>query len=312
MRWTSYAPGSLMLFGEHAVLHSKPAIAASVNHWLSIDWQLTDQSVIHIHSQLGEHRTTWQTLDEHPNMRFVISLLRIAKSHYPNLSQHGLSLHIKSHINTTQGLGSSSAVIAAMLVGLSQLQPELTHTPLAFRLGLTAIQHVQGAGSGTDLASALTGGVIYFDPISQQCQRLCDHLPIVSVYVGYKTPTAEVIRYVQQHWSGQPVLWQQWLEWNSQLTQQAAKAIRTNQYDTLGRLMDMAHGLMHGLGVSDTQLDQLAHQLRQQPNIYGAKISGSGLGDCVIALGTLNHPIDHSLDISVSPQAAYVSVSSAE
>jgi mevalonate kinase len=53
-------------------------------------------------------------------------------------------------------------------------------------------------------------------------------------------------------------------------------------------LFNRYHGLMDALGVNDATLSQLVYQLRSQPNIRASKISGSGLGDCVIGLGTCN------------------------
>lgn len=306
MTWTSRAPGSLMLFGEHAVLSGKPAIACSIDHWLSIDWQQRSDQQIHIHSSLAEHVTDWNNLHAHPKLSFVMTLLSMAAQHYPTLGQYGLNIRIRSDINATQGLGSSSAVVAAMLVGLSHLEPALTKTQTAFQLGLAVIRHIQGAGSGTDLASALTGGVMQFDPVSQHMQRLADELPLISLYVGYKTPTAEVIRLVRDTWPADHPLWLQWLDWTSQLTLQAAEAIMARDDQQLGRLMNMAHGLMQGLGVSDVNLDRLVHQLRQQNGIKGAKISGSGLGDCVIALGNSQHHFAEQVPLTLTPLAAHL------
>jgi len=45
---------------------------------------------------------------------------------------------------------------------------------------------------------------------------------------------------------------------------------------------------MQQLGVSDTQLERIYHHL--QPTLPAAKISGSGLGDCVLGFGHLIEP----------------------
>jgi mevalonate kinase len=42
------------------------------------------------------------------------------------------------------------------------------------------------------------------------------------------------------------------------------------------------------LGVSNRLLNNIVDTLAAQPQIYGAKISGAGLGDCVIGLGSVN------------------------
>lgn len=304
--WRSHAPGSLMLLGEHAVLHQQPAIACAINTWLHIDWQTRTDDQIIIHSQLGEHHTNWQDLTHHPKLSFALACLASAKLASTN-GLPGLSIRIHSDINSTQGLGSSSAVVAAMLVGLAKLIPSWQDTKQTFAIGLQVIRQVQGTGSGTDLAAALTGGIMHFDPTTQQRHRLCDQLPLVSLYCGYKTPTPQVIAMVEQRWHVFPALFQQWLVWQNELVTQAMSALKKNDLPLLGQCFNLAHGMLNGLGVSDITLEQIALSLRQTKGIYGAKISGSGLGDCVIGLGTPETPITDALAITTTHQAAYIS-----
>ena len=49
--------------------------------------------------------------------------------------------------------------------------------------------------------------------------------------------------------------------------------------------MNINQGLMDSLGVNNSRLAELVYELREDPNIQGSKISGSGLGDCVVGLG---------------------------
>jgi mevalonate kinase len=293
-----------MLFGEHAVLHARPAIACAIDTWLTIDWQTCNDNSIHIDSSLGEHITDWQTLAEHPKLTFIMEALRQFKT-ITQQDLSGLTLTISSDINSTQGLGSSSAVVAAMVTGLSVIEPALTNIKARFSLGLSVIRAVQGAGSGTDLAAALTGGIMMLEPSTQDIQRLADSLPIISVYCGYKTPTPIVIKHVQANWANNDPLFLHWLDCTTQITHLAAEAIQHHNLPALGRCMNMAHGLMNGLGVSDNQLESIANRLRQTQGITGAKISGSGLGDCVIGLGTPNQPLDDGLAIQTTAQGAY-------
>ena len=51
--------------------------------------------------------------------------------------------------------------------------------------------------------------------------------------------------------------------------------------------MDVNYDLQEALGVSNEILAELVFALRKFKHISGAKISGSGLGDCVIALGNI-------------------------
>jgi mevalonate kinase len=126
------------------------------------------------------------------------------------------------------------------------------------------------------------------------------------VYCGYKTPTPTVIAHVQQAWQAAPVLLQQQYAWMGEITQQAVVAIQQQDLQLLGRYMNIAHGLLHGLGVSDAALDAIVHRLRATQGIIGAKISGSGLGDCVIGLGTADIAIEDALILEITPNSAHV------
>jgi mevalonate kinase len=303
LHWQSKAPGSLMLFGEHAVLHARPAIACAIDSWLTINWQLREDDQIHIDSTLGKHITNWQTLATHIKLTFIMESLRQLKAMTkPPLM--GLTLTISSDINSTQGLGSSSALVAAMVTGFSMINDELSTINARFELGLKIIRAVQGTGSGTDLAAALTGGVMMLEPKNKRITRLNDTLPIISIYCGYKTLTPIVIAKVNAMWSNSQPLFLHWLDCTTTITEMAAHYIRDNNLVEIGRCMNMAHGLMNGLGVSDNQLESIANQLRQTNGIYGAKISGSGLGDCVIALGLPTIALDSALAIQTTAQGA--------
>ena len=43
--------------------------------------------------------------------------------------------------------------------------------------------------------------------------------------------------------------------------------------------------IMDAIGVNNATLSDIVERLRSLPGMHGAKISGSGLGDCVVALG---------------------------
>ena len=72
--------------------------------------------------------------------------------------------------------------------------------------------------------------------------------------------------------------------------------------NVLGEIMNIHQGLQDALGVNNAILSELIFSLRSHPHIYGAKISGAGLGDCVIGLGKVkkNSFSKNKIDIAVS------------
>jgi mevalonate kinase len=47
---------------------------------------------------------------------------------------------------------------------------------------------------------------------------------------------------------------------------------------------------MEKLGLNTPELDEIVCALQQASMVYGAKISGSGLGDCAVGLGSFDPP----------------------
>ena len=67
----------------------------------------------------------------------------------------------------------------------------------------------------------------------------------------------------------------------------AVKYIEKNNWKDLGEIFNINQGLMDAIGINNLVLSEINYKLRKDAGIYGTKISGSGLGDCVIGVGTL-------------------------
>ncbi|MDZ4199440.1 MAG: hypothetical protein U1E27_09165, partial [Kiritimatiellia bacterium] len=127
---------------------------------------------------------------------------------------------------------------------------------------------------------------------------------LIAAYSGHKTPTPEVIRKVDAFCALYPDVTKPLFRLMGDCSRQAAAALARGDLERVGRLMDVHHGLHDALGVNTQGLACLAFALRADPGILGAKISGSGLGDCVIGLGRLRHhgPGALTLEIAVDPE----------
>ncbi|MTI13396.1 mevalonate kinase [Sansalvadorimonas verongulae] len=273
------APGSTMLFGEHAVLHGQAAIACAMDARLSVKATLRSDRKVIIRSALGNYESELDDLEKDQVHRFTLCLLKRWRNRLPG----GVELEVASGFSHTVGLGSSAALTVAVaaafrrLCGLAMKQRALLDECLA------VVQEVQGSGSGTDLVASIYGGVVHYRPDTRSVTPLGESLPIVLHYCGYKTPTPDVIARVKAERMYTPSLYDHLFRMMGECTQQAAGAIREGDLARLGRCMNVYHGLMDSLGVCDEALASMVHQLRSQ-SVLGVKISGSGLGDCVVSL----------------------------
>jgi len=290
-----------MVLGEHAVVYGEPALVAALERWLVIRWQRLDAREVRIASSLGDYAAALDDLHDDPQLRFVLAPLR----HHAERLPCGLSLTIESDIPTTMGLGSSAAVLAATLIGLQALLPDLSGQRLRlFQLGRTLIQQIQGRGSGTDLAASLYGGVLLLEPKLPTITPIPFHTPLTLIYSGYKTPTAEVLDKVAHDWDPVPELRDRLYRLMGATTRQAVKALadEDSAHPLFNRLFNVYHGLMDALGVCDLTLAKIVYAARERG--HAAKISGSGLGDCVLALGEVTLPGYACLTLDIAETGA--------
>lgn len=288
MSYKAKAPGSLMLLGEYAVLDGHPAIVAAINQFIEVTITPRSDSQIYIQSALGQYHTSLTALHVQAPFEYVLTALA---QDLPS----GCDIVISGNCESGIGLGSSAAVTVATLQAINTwLKKTITAADL-WHQALSVIHRVQGNGSGADIAASIYGGVIYFKNNPFQVEKITTDLPICCVYSGNKLKTAHAIEQLQIRRQQQPDFFAAIEKNIAQLTIDAVPFIKNKNWPALGMIFNQAQQAMISLGVSNDLLNTLIDKLGEQSSIFGAKISGSGLGDCVIGLGTFSNnifPID--------------------
>lgn len=291
------APGSLMLLGEYAVLEGGSALVAAVNHRMSVSLVPRGDTKINISSQLGELQFELACIEVQPPFQFVTAALKKYQSRLPS----GCDITIKSEFSDKIGFASSAAVTVAMVsvlhdwLGLSITKQELI---LEAR---EIVREVQGMGSGADVAACVLGGVVAYCAEPFYAERLDYNHPISVVYSGSKTKTVDAIRHVNANFSQQPDVLQTIKKEINACAQSGINAARENNHVELGKIMNAQQEWMEKLTVNTESLNKIIMNMRSDANILGAKISGSGLGDCAVGLGSSSLLID-KIDVEISTQ----------
>lgn len=70
----------------------------------------------------------------------------------------------------------------------------------------------------------------------------------------------------------------------------AIAAAKAQDWQTFAQALNHYQHHLDALGVSDATLHQLLAQARTHADCQAVKISGSGLGDCIVALGNTPPP----------------------
>jgi mevalonate kinase len=195
---------------------------------------------------------------------------------------------INSEINPNMGLGSSAAVVAAGIAVILKFLNKNSNQQEILAIGYKIINLVQGSGSGSDLVASIYGGVLFYNKQNFTVEKIADSLPLTVIYSGYKLSTAEVIKIIQNNLhqkNSSSEIYNKMFELIAYIVKEAKISIQEKDLNNLGMLFNISYGLQEALGVSDLVLSKIVYNLRNNKNILGAKISGSGLGDCVIGLG---------------------------
>ena len=296
---TCSAPGSTIVMGEHAVLHGYPAIVAALDVRLSVTLSPLTESQLHIESSVGDWQSSMDSalgaeLDQQP-LRFVLAAVQFYSASMSGLP--GLHIKIDSDIDPTMGLGSSAALTVALVgalrawLQLGRDQQQTLHDAVAI------IRHVQGRGSGADAAASCYGGLVRYDAQHRQAQALLSQteaadLPELRlIYTGYKTPTPEVVALVGRWAQAEPECYAKIYAAMGELVATAETAISQADWPAMAAAMNGYQKQMQALGVCDegTQnaIDAAWQEVALVDNKHelAVKISGSGLGDCILGLG---------------------------
>lgn len=263
------APGKLMIFGEHAVVYQRPCIVTAVS------------SRIHVTVEVKKEGFTINA-PQVKDIRFVEETIRTFKQNYPfNL---GLSIKTESEFSSLFGFGSSSAVTVALLYGLSKINKiHLTQEEI-FRLGYEINLRVQGVGSGFDIAAATFGKTLYFFTGGKIIRPLkIKKLPLVVGYSGIKADTPKIVRLLKEKIDENKEEYEKIFDQIKKIVEEGKDALEKQDWEKTGFLMNKNHQLLQKLGVSIDKLDQMC-QAALNAGAYGAKLSGAGGGDCMIAL----------------------------
>ncbi len=284
------APGKLMLLGEHAVVYGRPCLVTAMDTRLTVTLTRVDAPTFSVNApDVGVHGLSAALSDAFregralaPGTRFIECALRLFHEQI-GLSS-GVAISTRSDFASTLGLGSSSAIVACTLLGLARLEGVELPPERLFDWGLRVIRQVQGTGSGFDLAAAIYGGTLLYQA-EPRCIEPLDtpNLPLLAVYSGIKADTATYVGRVTARRAAHPAAVERIFDAMGALALAGREALLAQDWPRLGELLDMQHGLAHALGVDIPQTATLVFAAREA-GAWGAKLSGAGGGDCVIAL----------------------------
>jgi mevalonate kinase len=276
------APGKIILFGEHAVVYNRPALAVPVTQ-VHVDVEVLDSSRkgVFIHAPgIDLHAELNSLPANHPIASVMLKVFKLC-----GISQTpDLEINILSTIPVASGLGSGAAVSVALIRALSSY---LLHSlsdneinEIAFEV--EKLHH--GTPSGIDNTVITYNKPVYFikgQPM--EIFKVGRPFTIVIGDTGISALTKESVGDVRSLWLRDTVNFENYFNEIAQIALIARRSIESGRPELLGELMDQNHALLQNLTVSSSELDRLVEAARSA-GALGAKLSGGGRGGNMIAL----------------------------
>ncbi|MFW9923384.1 MAG: mevalonate kinase [Candidatus Thorarchaeota archaeon] len=279
MRIIASAPGKLILFGEHASSRGRPAIVFAINKRVTVTISKCNQHKILLTSN---QYNVFQ--EEYPSMKLdMVSNLIATFFRKFEISEKPLEIVIESDLKS--GFGSSAALIVALFGALFTYFDIMPSKIEFLRICIEYNREFKGYGSGLDIASALYGGMIKY-----QTDRTPEALPFekLKILIGntkYKASSGPIVQQVRDFEVKNPIESRRIFDRIAEIVSEAEDAIIENDQRKLGNLMTENHRLLQQIGVSSETLDKMI-DASIRAGAYGAKLSGAGIGDNMLALVT--------------------------
>ncbi|MDR0965168.1 MAG: mevalonate kinase [Myxococcales bacterium] len=277
---SAFAPGKVILLGEHAVVFGHPAIAGPLEQGVKVQLEQSERGGIQIDG-----------CDE------VSSLARAVRRCLHEFRLTDLKVSSSGDLPRSVGLGSSAAFAVALVracaaaTGLMMRPQGLLDRAFEFE------REFHGTPSGVDHNVAFERKLLRFVK-GQRGQQIFLPKPLQALVwvVSSRGSTREHVGSIASLAQENPERVERIFQFIRGLTDGAVEALEAGRYDEVGRAMDENHRCLQELGLSTSELDAACERLRSL-GCLGAKLTGAGGGGAVVALTEDAGAVMQKLDV---------------
>ena len=281
------APGKIILFGEHAVVYGRAAIAVPVlqvraKATVNFDPRGEPGRVILRAPDIGLESKLSDMPEDHPLAAVLLKATSAMKlKHIP-----ACTIQVTSNIPIAGGMGSGAAVSVAILRAFSTSMGHPLSDEQVCELAYEVEVLHHGTPSGIDNTVITYAKPVYYVK-GKMIETLHVNQPFSLVIgdTGVQSPTANVVNDVRQAWEKAKDQYENLFDAIGVITVSARGAIEAGEINSLGTLMVENHNLLRKINVSSPELDSLV-EAAHSAGALGAKLSGAGRGGNMIALVT--------------------------
>lgn len=276
------ASGKVILLGEHAAVYDKHVLALPLP--AAVTARIIEQesgTSLTLHER---NVVTAVDLGE-PRESGIAAALSLIMRRLKTTGQC-FAIRIESRIPVAMGLGASASFAVAMIRGFDNLFHLGMHDRDVDQLAFDCEKLAHGTPSGIDNNLATYGQPVLFSKSSATRTKpigLAESPPVVVAASGIRGSTLEQVAGVRDRHARDPALYDMIFNEIDEMSIAGAAALRSGDYETLGALMNVCHGLLNAIEVSTPELEQMI-QIARQHGAIGAKLTGAGGGGSIVAL----------------------------
>lgn len=269
-----FAPGKLILLGEHGVVYGHPALAAAISRGVRAFAEPCSSSQLEL--PIGLRPPQQQALER--------AFAAAAK-----LTRHPkVSISVESDLPVSMGLGSSGALAVAVTRALLDAAG-IAHRPATVeKIALAMEKEFHGTPSGVDHTTSARGAMVLFQKGRATVVKGRKPVKVLVALVGERASTRSTVAALRERQARWPRRYARVFKEIGTLAREGAEAVRQGDLDSLGDLMNLNQGLLSALQLSSDRIDAMTRYLRAH-GALGAKLTGAG-GDGGAVIGLFREP----------------------
>lgn len=279
MKSIASAPGKIILFGEHFVVHGTKAILAAIDKRVTVTSTFTENKTIKVDSQLGTIEVPISSSYEEVKSEFRPFVYLANKIINSEQNASGLEITIDSDIPIGVGLGSSSACCVAAAASISELFNELSSEEI-LKMSIEAEKTIFPDTSGADCTVCTYGGMIEYPSVEKIDNTFDLNLLIANSMIPHNTKNS--VEKVNKFKENDEERFSQLCDLETKLIDEVITAMKNNDATTFGLKMSENQKYLEEIQISNDTLRDMISSLKEIS--LGTKITGAGDGGCIIAL----------------------------
>lgn len=300
-------PGKLYLMGEYFVTQDfNDAIIIAVDRFIETETEIS--KIFHLKSEYGEIIENEITTDE---MRIALEAVKISYEYlnFISIEKQALNINIKSDLledGIKVGLGSSAVIIVAIIQSILESHHIYLDKLKLFKISVLCQKRLRDLSSGGDLAASIFTGIVYYKKYNKNILSEKESFELLDTpWAGLEIKN---LKYkndfkIMVGWTKKANKTDNYLKVFNQMIIQDPKSYaeftkRAQDYVKMfmeGKLQEAISNYRQlmleletwtYLDIETVELKQ-AIELALEEEAY-AKVSGSGGGDCMVAINVKN------------------------